>query len=130
VQLGAATDGVSVVPEDTEFTNISGEIVTSELQEFGRVGFRVKGLQLLRTGHTNVIPPEHLKPMVQHWWLRNWSYLVPFPAPPTQSVLTYRFNVLVIYAPAATFMSFVSVDETANLAPARRWRSPLVSNGR
>jgi hypothetical protein len=46
-------------------------------------------------------------------------------APPSQSVLTYRFNVLVIaqvylYAPAATFMSFVSVGETANLAPGQK----------
>jgi hypothetical protein len=114
VQTGRAADGVSVVPGGAD---ISGEIVTTELDELGAVRFS----GWLQTGPDS-IPPEQYDPTIQHWWLRNWSYLVPFPAPPTRSVLTYRFDVYVeagifLDSLEATFMSFVSVGETAKLTP-------------
>ena len=114
VQMPRATTGVSVVPGGPY---ISGKIVTTNLFPAGNVSFDGR----LSAGPES-IPPDQYDPTVQYFWLQNWSYLVPFPAPSVTSHFTYRFPV---YAQAnvfrdsgnATFMSFVSVGETANLLP-------------
>jgi hypothetical protein len=114
VQMPPATVGVSVVPGGPY---ISGEIVTISLGAAGNIMFD----GTLHAGPDS-IPPNQYNPAIQYFWLRNWSYLVPFPAPSVTSTFTYRFDV---YAQAnvfrdsgnANFMSFVSVGETANLLP-------------
>jgi hypothetical protein len=56
-----------------------------------------------------------------YFWLHNWTYLIPFPAPPVDSTLTYSFPVQVQVATllvdgTALGWSWVSVGETAHFS--------------
>jgi hypothetical protein len=112
VQMAPASEGVNVVPQG-QFP-ISGEIVTVPGSYPGAIGFQ---------GSLSVGPEETtgaVDPTINYFWLHNWTYLVPFPAPAVTSYFTYSFDV---YAQADVLyqgldgmvMSFVSVGETATL---------------
>ncbi len=62
----------------------------------------------------------------QYFWLQNWSYLIPFPAPVVESRLTYSFQVLaqvatLIVDEQALGWSFVSVGEYPDLMAQRQF---------
>jgi hypothetical protein len=112
VQMGRAQTGISVFPPGT-----TGVIETLALDDNGGVFF---------TGDIAAMPiegrptnPGTFVEVDQYFWLQNWSYVIPFPAPAVESTLTYSFDVLVQVATelvdrSAFGWSYVSVGETAN----------------
>ena len=113
VQLGPATEGINVVPPGT-----TGSILTAFLGGNGRIFFGGDLAALAIEGFpTN---PGPLADTDLHFWLRNWTYLIPFPAPSVDSTLTYRFDVVahvgvaLSAAEVALGWAFASVGETAN----------------
>lgn len=110
VQVGPASSGVDIVAHGKYPS--SGEIVPVPGSPPGEVAF---------TGHLEVNPHEgELDPEPDYFWLRNWSYLIPFPPPAALSRFTYRFDadaLLNIYREhdEAVAMCFVSIGETPDL---------------
>lgn len=75
-------------------------------------------------GLLNVGPDEFptgsFDPSIDYFWIRNWTYLVPFPPPTVESIFTYSFNASALASvfwegSAGQIMSFVSIGETNNL---------------
>jgi hypothetical protein len=68
-------------------------------------------------------PPEiaadQYDPTINYFWIHNWKYLIPFPAPSVASFFTYRFNVSASFSVfsggVGNVMAFFSLGETANL---------------
>jgi hypothetical protein len=101
VQMAPAQEGVNQIP-----SGASGSIETVPSGLLSNAG-------ILYTGDLVTSKSASL-------WLHNWHYLIVFPPPAVLSVFTYSFGVGVqvsVYggAGAATFLSFVSLGETANL---------------
>ncbi len=110
VQMSRASEGISVTPNHADAT---GEITTAALRVKGGIEFD----GVLRAPHLGGGSAGGGGTFV---WLRNWKYLVPFPAASTKTVFTYRFDVAVNLSVArdvqpVDFMSFVSVGEEPNL---------------
>lgn len=113
VQMAPASEGVNVVAQGRHPSE--GEITTVPGSYPGSVTYS----GILRVGPES-IPPDQYDPTINYFWLRNWRYLIPFPAPTVESRFTYRFDV---YARTSVFfgggegqvMAFVSLGETANL---------------
>jgi hypothetical protein len=112
VQVGTATDDVNVVPGGPY--PISGQIFQVPGAHPGEVWF---------SGDPHV-GPEQIDPAqystdIDYFWIRTWTYLIPFPPPTTTSVLTYRFDgyarLSVFGGGPAYVMCFVSLGETADL---------------
>jgi hypothetical protein len=111
--MAPATEGITDIVSGKHPT--SGEITTIPGAYPGNVNY---------TGFPSVgppsIPPDQYAPSIDYFWIHNWKYLVPFPAPPVESRLTYQFGV---YARNHIFwsggegmaMAFVSIGETGNL---------------
>jgi hypothetical protein len=114
VQMAPASEGINVVPPQGQYP-ISGQLETVPGYYPGNVGF---------TGGLSVGPDvgtADVDPTINYFWLHNWTYLIPFPAPAVTSLFTYRFYVYAIDdiffdGVDAMAMSFVSVGETATLS--------------
>jgi hypothetical protein len=66
------------------------------------------------------VDPARYDPTINYYWIHNWKYLVPFPAPTVLSRLTYRFEAycfqgLFFSGGEGNVSSFVSLGETSNL---------------
>jgi hypothetical protein len=112
VQLESAQEGVRVFPPGT-----TGTIETLALDGKGGVFFAgdIAAMPIEGRPHN----PGTFVKTDQYFWLQNWSYVIPFPAPVVESVFTYSFKVLVQVATvivdgSALGWSYVSVGETAN----------------
>jgi hypothetical protein len=113
VQMAPASEGVNVVaqgryPSDGTITTVPGSYPGS-IWYWG----------ILHVGPES-IPADQYDPTINYFWVHNWKYLVPFPAPTVESRFTYRFDV---YARTSIFfgggegqaMAFVSLGEAADL---------------
>lgn len=106
--MGRASDGISQTAQGVLPT--SGSIETFALADDGSVEFG---------GDLKVGVPWY-NPAAQYIWMHSWNYLVPFPAPPVTSILSYRMElgvqavVTFIGAAPPYLESFVAVGETAN----------------
>jgi hypothetical protein len=116
VQMATASECLNIVAHGKYPS--SGEITTVPGDPPGVVHYSA----WLKVGPESV-PPEGFDPKVDYLWLHSWKYLVPFPPPPVESRLTYRFEV---YATSwieftgdprrqGMAMAFVSVGETGSL---------------
>ncbi len=113
VQLAPAAEGVNDVvhghfPSTGQITTVPGALP-------GTVAYR----GILDVGPES-IPPDQYDPTINYFWVHNWKYLVPIPAPSIESVLTYRFEVsartnVFFEGGEGQAMAFVSLGETANL---------------
>ncbi len=112
VQMGRASEGVDVIAQGKYPS--SGSIYTVALNDTGGITFDGD----LAVGPQE--PPENqYDPTLQYFWLHNWTYFIPFPAPVVTSTFTYSFEVFVLanlflFSGPATLMSFISVGEVAN----------------
>lgn len=65
------------------------------------------------------LPADQYDPTINYFWIHNWKYLIPFPAPSVASHFTYRFNVSASFSVfsggVGNVMAFYSLGETANL---------------
>jgi hypothetical protein len=112
LQMGRASEGVGVVPQGPY--PISGYIYTVALDDTGGITFYGD----LAVGPQE-LPQNQYDPSLNYFWLQNWTYLIPFPAPVVESTFTYSFDVFVLAGifragGYVTLYSFVSVGETAN----------------
>jgi hypothetical protein len=113
VQMAPASEGVNVVAHGQHPSE--GEITTVPDSYPGSVTYS----GILHVGPES-IPPDQYDPTINYFWVHNWKYLIPFPAPTVQSRFTYRFDVYarttIFFSPGeAQAMAFVSLGETANL---------------
>jgi hypothetical protein len=114
VQMAPASEGINVVPPQGQYP-ISGQLDTVPGYYPGNIAFQ----GVLTVGPE--VGTADVDPSINYFWLRNWNYLVPFPAPAVTSLFTYRFDVYAIDniffdGVDAMAMSFVSLGETATLS--------------
>ncbi len=112
VQMGRGYEG-TVVNAQGKYPS-SGSIYTVALNDTGGITFDGD----LTVGPQE-IPENQYDPTLQYFWLRNWTYFIPFPAPVVTSTFTYSLDVFVLadlflLSGPATLMSFISVGEVAN----------------
>jgi hypothetical protein len=117
VKMASAKEGVNVVAHGQHPSE--GEIEPVPAYTGGSTEGSVTYGGTLHVGPESV-PPDQFDPTISYFWLRNWKYLVPFPAPTIESRFTYRFDVyartaLVFGGGEAMAMAFVSLGESANL---------------
>lgn len=118
---GQAREGISAKIGGSLAT---GSIFTTNLG-YGEVGFNGN----LIAGNFD---DESGDATFKYFWIRNWSFLIPFPAPAISSMFTYRFGAqtwfdLSIKGAEAQLLSFVSLGETANLLPGQNL--PISADG-
>jgi hypothetical protein len=113
VQAPAATEGQLFKLFPPNAPAASGSIMTTDLTQPGVIGFDGKL-------HTNSNGP--FDGSIKYFWVKNWSFIVPFPKPPIHSILTYRVSMdafvnLSFSDNSAMLQVFGSLGETANLLP-------------
>jgi hypothetical protein len=114
VQMSRAQAGISVRPNNP---HMAGELTTIQRRPQGGILFN-GDIEDTRES----IPVDEFDPSATYVWLRNWKYLILFPSPSYRSRFTYQFDVSVFASlfnesDPGTFMSFVSIGETANFTP-------------
>lgn len=115
VQMPRAVERDSRVPGRI---GTSGEITTVRRHPLGGVQFKGR-LESTASWFEN--GPWPSDEPVLNMWSRSWSYLVPFPPPPVDSVLSYGVNVAVYLAAdrehgEAQFMSAIGLGHTPSLS--------------
>ena len=113
VQMGRPYEGIDVIPQGKYPT--TGSIYSVALDE-NSSAITFDGD--LAVGPASV-PANQYSPDLDYFWIHNWTYLVPFPAPVLTSTFTYSFNVtaladLLLMSGPVTLMCFASIGETAN----------------
>lgn len=114
VQMPRATDHDVVVPGRA---GTSGEIVATQRRALGGVHFSGR----LASNISWFANASWSGNPVLNLWSRSWEYVVPFPSPPVDSVLSYGVNVAVYLSAErergeAEFMSAVALGHTPSLA--------------
>jgi hypothetical protein len=113
VQMGRPYEGIDVIPQGKYPT--TGSIYSVALDE--------NTSAITFDGDLSVgpaeLPANQYSPDLDYFWIHNWNYLVPFPAPTVTSTFTYSFDVnayadIHLLSGPVMLMSFVSVGEAAN----------------
>ena len=112
VRTGAPLEGINIFPPGSTGTIKTLSVSDSSIFFGGDIAALPVEGGPINPGTFN----DHLS---IYFWLHNWTYLIPFPAPVVDSTLTYSFPVLVQVATelvdkTALGWSFVSVGETAH----------------
>jgi hypothetical protein len=113
VQMGRPYEGIDVIPQG-KYPAL-GSIYSVALDE-NTSGITFDGD--LSVGPAEISPSQYSAEL-DYFWIHNWNYLVPFPAPAVTSTFTYSFEVgayadIFLLSGPVTLMSFVSVGEAAN----------------
>jgi hypothetical protein len=113
VQMGRPYEGIDVIPQG-KYPAL-GSIYSVALDE-NTSGITFDGD--LSVGPAAISASQYT-PELDYFWIHNWNYLVPFPAPPLLSTFTYSFEVgayadIHLLGGPVTLMSFVSIGESAN----------------
>jgi len=113
VQMGRPYEGIDVIPQGKYPT--TGSIYSVALDE--------NSSAITFDGDLSVgpasLPANQYSPDLDYFWIHNWTYLVPFPAPVLTSTFTYSFDVtaladVFLLGGPVTLMCFASIGETAN----------------
>lgn len=113
VQMGRPYEGIDVIPQGKYPT--TGSIYSVALDE-NTSAITFDGD--LSVGPAS-LPANQYSPDLDYFWIHNWTYLVPFPAPVVLSTFTYSFDVTALadihlLGGPVTLMCFASIGETAN----------------
>ena len=113
VQMGRPYEGIDEIPQGKYPT--TGSIYSVALDE-NTSAITFDGD--LAVGPAS-LPTNQYSPDLDYFWIHNWTYLVPFPAPAITSTFTYSFDVtaladIFLLSGPATLICFASVGETAN----------------